>query len=160
MAPLRRAADLGHAPAQALLGEILDRAEFNEEAVAYFRKAADQGNTDGEFGLGTMLLTGEGVARDPAMAMALFRRAAEKKHPDAIRALAQAHLADGGPGREPAEVLRWARAAAELDHLPSIDALVRAYRQGEYGATPDPKEAARWATRAQELRKVARSRKR
>jgi len=54
MGSLRKAADQGHADAQALLAEILDRAEFNEEAVAYYRKAADQGNANGEYGLGTM----------------------------------------------------------------------------------------------------------
>ena len=42
-------ADAGDSAAQAMLGEILDRAEQDEEAVKYFRKSAELGNAGSFF---------------------------------------------------------------------------------------------------------------
>jgi len=80
MALLKRSADAGHAPSQSLLAYILDKAEFDEDAVAYYRKAAAQGDAEGEFGLGSMYAAGEGVKRDRAEARKWITRAAEKGH--------------------------------------------------------------------------------
>lgn len=88
---LRRAADQGHAPAQARLADLLDAAGYHREAIELYRKAADQGEAAGEYGLARMYVAGRGVARDPAQALAGFQRAAEKNHADAIEALARAH---------------------------------------------------------------------
>ena len=92
MALLKTSADAGHAPSQSLLAYILDQAEFNEEAFAYYRKAAAQGNADGEYGLGSMYAVGEGVKRDPAEARKWITRAAERGHAAAINSLAQAYI--------------------------------------------------------------------
>jgi len=88
---LKKAASAGYAPAQARLGEILDVSEFNEEAVTWFRKAADQGNAAGEFGLGRMYALGEGIEKDPKKALYWITLAAEKDYLQAIKLLAQAY---------------------------------------------------------------------
>ena len=107
MALLRRAADEGHAPAQARLADLLDAAEQDAEAVALYRKAAEQGDAAGEYGLSRMLANGEGVARDPVQALALLRRAAERNHAPALDGLARATRAgDLGLARDPAEAAR------------------------------------------------------
>ena len=62
MPALRRAADDGYAPAQSLYGYILDKAEYDEEAAQYFRRAAYQCDADGQYGLAMLYATGEGVA--------------------------------------------------------------------------------------------------
>ena len=145
IAPLRRAADAGHAPSQALLAEILDRAELNDEALAYYRRAAEQGNAAGELGLGTMYLVGEGVKADWRQALSWFARAAERGHAGAITALAQALMTP--PRNEKADeaaVARWVRRAAELDYLPAMEYLA---------ASADAQEARRWAERAAEAKK-------
>ncbi len=67
---LRKAAEQGDALSQALLGDTLDKAEFNEEAVGYFRKSAEQGNADGQLGLGAMLLPGRGRSMASGEALA------------------------------------------------------------------------------------------
>jgi TPR repeat protein len=154
LALLRRAADQGHAPAQALLAEILDRAEFNAEALAWYRKAAEQGNAAGEFGLGTMYLSGEGVTPDRSQALFWFRRAAEHEHPGAIVALAQALMnpSAGDPSDNDA-VLRWVRRAAEMGYVPAVERLAAAYGRGELGLAADEGEAKRWRERALELKK-------
>jgi TPR repeat protein len=43
--------------------------------------------------------------------------------------------------------------AAERGHLPSAEALAAAYQQGGYGLAADAAEAARWQTRAADLRR-------
>lgn len=163
MGLLRKAADQGHAAAQALLGEILDRAEFNEEAIAYFRKAAEQGNADGQYGLGVMYLTGEGVGKDPQQALFWFKRAADTNHLDAVRAAAQIYLgalaAAGASTRLDADGLQLVRRAADQGYLPAVDALARAFRNGEFGVAADIKQAEHWEAKAKELRKVAGARK-
>lgn len=91
MALLRKASDQGYAPAQARLADLLDAAEQDAEAVALYRKAAEQGDPAGEYGLSRMLISGEGVARDPQQALALLRKAAAKGHAPAVDALARAY---------------------------------------------------------------------
>lgn len=80
----KKAADQGYAPAQARLGDMLDKSEDDEQAVEWYRKAAAQGNAAGEFGLGQMYAKGEGVQRDIAQARAYTLRAAEKNHLPAV----------------------------------------------------------------------------
>lgn len=163
MARLRKASDAGHAPAQVLLAEILDQAEMNEEAVVYYRKAAEQGNADGEFGLGNMYASGEGVKRDPAEARKWLTRAAEKNHVRAMAAVAQAYIS-GGLGlddkeRSGDEARRWLLRAADNQYLPALDFLARAYRAGTLGLSIDLKQAEALEARANKIRGVAANRK-
>lgn len=150
---LRKAADAGHAEAQVTLASILDASESDEEAVAYYRKAAATGNLDGIFGLGTMLWSGEGVKKDVKEAKILITRAAEGGHKQAIRSLAQAYLRGEleitEEQRKGSEALKWITLAADDAFMPALEALEKAYRAGELGLLPD-------AARADELkRKIA-----
>lgn len=143
MPPLKQAADKGHAAAQALLAYILDSAEFNEEAVAYYRKSAEQGNADGQFGLASMYATGEGITKNLDEARRLFILAAQQGNKNAIVMLAQSHIG-GGLGLSEAalrgpEALFWIKSAADFDYLPALIALSTAYGSGKYGLTIDPK---------------------
>ena len=163
MTRLRKASDAGHAPAQVLLADILDQAEMNEEAVVYYRKAAEQGNADGEFGLGNMYASGEGVKRDPAEARKWLTRAAEKNHVRATAAVAQAYIS-GGLGLDEKErsgddARRWLLRAADNQYLPALDFLARAYRSGTLGLAMDLKQAEALEARANKIRGVAANRK-
>ncbi|MBI5752278.1 MAG: sel1 repeat family protein [Hydrogenophilales bacterium] len=91
MALWRQAAEQNYPAAQARLGDMLDVAEQDEEAVRWFRKAADQGHAAGEFGLGRMYAAGEGVKKDTQKAVYWIRRAAEKDYLLAVEMLAQAY---------------------------------------------------------------------
>ena len=142
---LRKSADQGHAPSQALLGQILDQSEQNEEAVKYFRLAAEQGNPDGLFGLGTMYASGDGVARDLGAARGWMVKAADAGHVQAVQAVAMAYM-NGGlavspPERTSAVALQWIEKAAALDSLAAIDRLAVAYRKGDYALPVDVKKA-------------------
>lgn len=142
---LRRAADAGHAQAQAVLASILDAADQDEEAVAYYRKSAAAGNLDGIFGLGTMLAAGEGVAKDVAEAKKLYLRAAEGGHKFAIAALAEAFirgdLAIAENERKGQVALKWISLAAEDNVVLALETLEKAYRLGDYGLAVDQAKA-------------------
>jgi uncharacterized protein len=153
---LRRAAEAGHGPAQVLLADVLDKSEFNEESVAWYRKAAAQGDPDGEYGLASMISSGEGVARDLVEAKKWYMRAAEHGHVLAIKVLAHAYLtgdlALDEAAREGAEALAAMVKAAEKDYLPAIDALAKAYVSGRWGLIPDSGKVEHYQKRASQLR--------
>src|SRR6478672_10854265 len=65
------------------------------EAMSAWHKAADKGSTSAMVELGVRLGTGNGVAKDPAVARKLFERAAEAGNPRGIRNLAA--LSGGSP---------------------------------------------------------------
>lgn len=153
MTPLKRAADAGYAPAQSLYGYILDKAAYNEEAAQYFRRAAEQGDAEGQYGLGILYASGEGVARDPGAAREWLERAGNQNHGLAVVALSQAFLAGRlGFKTDPADTagLGWVRKAGALDSIPALTYLAQGYRSGAFGA-PDPKEAERLEGRIREL---------
>lgn len=163
MAPLKAAADAGHAAAQALYAQILDRADSDEEAVGYFRKSAEQGNADGQFGYGAMLASGEGIKRDRAAGRKWIVLAAGQGHKLAINELALAHLTGrlglADEPRDDKEALRWIRLAADADFLPAVDGLADAYRKGGLGLAIDAKAADDWAAKARKLRGLKGKRK-
>jgi len=156
MSALKLAADQGHAGAQFLLAHILDAAEFNEEAVNYYRLSARQGNSDGQFGLASMYATGEGVEKNPEEARKLALLSAEQGNKNAIVMLAQSYISGGlgldAQARQGADALLWIRRAAELDYLPALIALANAYKTGQYGLSADPAMAATLDAKVHQVR--------
>ncbi len=83
----QRAAGLGSARAQVLLGDIFvtgaqGKPDY-EQAAKWYRKAADQGDRNAQFGLGVLYALGQGVPVDPQEARRLFTAAADDGQPDA-----------------------------------------------------------------------------
>lgn len=142
---LRKVADAGHAEAQAVLASILDAADSDEEAVAYYRKSAAAGNLDGIFGLGSMLANGEGVAKDIKEARTLYLRAANLGHKPAIGAIAQAYIRGEleipEDQRKGKEALAWINRAADDGFILAIETLEKAYRTGDYDLPIDMQKA-------------------
>ena len=91
MALMRKAANQNHPKAQARLGDLLRAADSEADAVAMYRKSAEQGEAAGEFGLGRAYQDGAGVKKDPAQALEWFRKAEKKNYPPALDALARAY---------------------------------------------------------------------
>jgi len=48
-----------------------------EQAVSWYRRAAEAGNTEAQFNLGSCYDDGDGVAKDAEQAVSWYRRAAE-----------------------------------------------------------------------------------
>lgn len=147
----RKAAEAGHAGAQAAMGDLMRQSDFTEEAVAYFRKSAEQGNADGQFGLAAMLLVGDGEAQNVAQARQFFTLAAEQGHVLAINELASAYLS-GAMGIEESEkktpqALRWIQLSAENGYRPSMEVLMHSYRTGDYALPVNLAKSQEWAER-------------
>lgn len=160
MPTLRQAADADHPKAQVLLAEVLDRAEFDEDAVAYYRKAAAQGEPDGMLGLGAMLAAGDGVDKKaPIEAREWIQKAAELRHEQSVNVMAQAYMrAELGiteAEMNSSDALRWIELAAQQNYLPAVDALAEAYRVGgKLTVSTDAKAAERYLAQANRLRGI------
>jgi len=154
---LQRAADAGHAAAQAAMGEILEQAD-DPEAVEYYRKSAAQGNANGQFGLGTMIAAGQVTPKNPADARKWITLAAEQGHKLAINELALAYIVGGldipEDARQSATALRWIRAAADDGYLTAMEKMSAAYRRGELGLAVDAKAADQWAEKIRKARGI------
>ncbi|MGB5538863.1 MAG: tetratricopeptide repeat protein [Gammaproteobacteria bacterium] len=139
----RRAAEAGHAPAQARLAYLLDNSEANEEAVSWYRMAAEQGDAEGLFGLAHMYAAGEGIEKNPQEAVKGFTLAAQQGHAQAIRVLAQAYeMGELGLKVNYAQAVSWLNAGVAAQDAWSIRRLARAYRMGELGQRIDTEQAA------------------
>lgn len=160
MAPLRTAALAGHPKAQVLLAEILDRSEFDEEAIELYRKAAEQGDADGMFGLGAMMVAGEGLKqKDVEGGRKWILKAAQMGHAQATNAIAHAYMkAQLGFSQADADseaALQWVRKAVDNDYLPAIDALIAAYTAGgRWGLQPDKALADQLQAQANRIRNL------
>ena len=144
----RGAAETGDGAAQARLGDILDKAEENEDAVAWYRRSADRGNAHGLYGLGQMLASGEGVARSSSLAMRYWGEASRRGHVVATLVLARTYESGWADVKaDPAAALQHWQKAAELGDIAAIHRLAAAYRKGELGVKADESRAAAWEAR-------------
>lgn len=159
MTPLRAAALENHPKAQALLAEILDRTDFDADALVLYRKSAAQGEPDGMFGLGVMLISGEGGSKDETAGRAWILKAAEAGQTLAVNVVAQAYLKGelgyGDAERASPEALKWITQAADNAYLPAIDALAAAYATGTgLAVKADPVLAEQYRMQADKIRNI------
>lgn len=160
-----RAASKGHVKAMVRLGEILERAGFVAEAATWYRKAADLGDADAQFSLGSMYLdissfNGSKVFAQPDLVQARkwFVLAANQGHEEAISALMHAYV-DGGldltkEERSDAEILKWIKRGADAGIPSAMNVLAEAYRAGKYGLGADTKQADEMADKAKKAQGI------
>lgn len=74
----RKAAELGHAEAQKMLGYCYYFTEEPETAAVWFRQSAEQGNAEAQFAIGKCYFDGDGVKKDVLQAFTWFRKASEQ----------------------------------------------------------------------------------
>ena len=86
------------------------------EAVKWFRKAAERGDADAQFMLGTFYENGEGVPQDYQEAVKWYRKAAEQGNADAQFLLGGLYATGQGVPQDDAEAVKWLRKAAEQGH--------------------------------------------
>jgi TPR repeat protein len=137
---LGAAALQGHVPAMVLLGGLLLQADDESDhaqAVELFRRAAAQGNLDGQYNLGVCLRRGLGVARDDREAERHYTAAAERGHRSAQLALGALKAQAASTDPEWAEAVRWYRLAADGGHPAAMMGLARFHESGR-GVARDP----------------------
>jgi TPR repeat protein len=96
---LRRKAEEGNADAQTLLGGLYRDGPGvepdNQEAVRWYRQAADKGEPWGMYNLGAMYANGFGVGKNPKEALRWFRKAAAAGNPMAREAVKRLEAESG-----------------------------------------------------------------
>lgn len=157
---LRKGANDGHLKSMSLLAEILDRSELDDEAIKFYRKAAERGDPDGMYGLGAMMAAGEGVpAKDPEGARRWIEKAAELGQEHAIAVMSEAYL-KGQLGlteadRDTPQALHWTQLAAEHGSLAALDVLAEAYGSGGLlGVSADAALAEKYQSQADKIRGI------
>ena len=76
------------------------------QAIDWFRKAADNGNSDAKYDLGCVYETGLGVPKDREPAVEWYRKAAEQGHQQAQSSLSRLNgESDNGGWPAPGQVL-------------------------------------------------------
>lgn len=154
----RRAAERGHAAAQAALAAQLDYATDYQGAFKFYKKSAEQGYSVGQYGLGLTYARGgnnRAVDQDFAEARKWIILAADQGYQPAIFHLFDAYT-EGGLGldeqaRNGPDAAAWIKRTADLDHVPAIRLLASAYRSGKYGLEVDLKQADILDARANKL---------
>jgi TPR repeat protein len=119
------------------------------EAVRWFRRAADQGDAKGEYGLGFMYDYGQGVPRDYAQALDWYGNAAAQSDAKAQEALGSMYYYGRGVQKDSAEALVWYRKAANQAYPNAQDDLGLIYLEGRV-VPQDYAEAIRWFRKAVE----------
>ena len=83
------------------------------QAVAWYRKAAEQGHASAQHNLGLMYYRGDGVPKDAVQAVAWFRKAAEQGHASAQYTLGVMYANGEGVPKDAVQAVAWYRKAAE-----------------------------------------------
>jgi TPR repeat protein len=150
------AANKGHAVAQYSLASMYEQSQGSipsqismNDAVTWYRKAADQGFAPAQSKLGVLYENGLGLSKDFVQAIEWYRKAAAQGNNDAIgrirktaeegNALAQVNLGlmyESGQGvsKDFTQALRWYFRAAEQENTEAIALIIKAAEQGNADA--------------------------
>ena len=123
--------------------------EDDEEAVKWYRKAAEQGNADAMYKLGKCFYNGLGVEEDEEEAVKWFRKAADQGNADAMHKLGFCYLFGRGVKYDKEEAVKWYRKAAEQGNADAMYDLGDCYNCG-WGVEEDEEEAVKWYRKAAE----------
>ena len=148
---VEKAASEGNASAQAEMGlrYYKKTPPDYENAVIWYRKAAEQGNIKGQCNLGWCYSTGKGVQKDEAETVKWMRKAADQG--DAYAQYQMGYFYRTGKGITPddEEAVKWVRKAAEQGYPYALCQLGSRYLNGK-GVPKDDKEAFTWFRKAAE----------
>ena len=136
------------------IGRYYDQNKVNqnyEEAVKWYKKAADQNYPQAQVNLGDMYDDGKGVEQDHAEAVKWYRNAAEQGVAKAQYCLGNKYRDGEGVEQDYEEAIKWFRKAAEQEYAWAQDNLGNMYYNG-YGVKQDYTEAFKWYRKAAEQR--------
>jgi len=120
-----------------------------EEAVKWFRMAAEQGYHYGQFNLGLCYDKGYGITKDYTEAVKWYRMAAEQGNADAQFNLGNGYYNGEGVPQNYTEAVKWYRMAAEQGNADAQFNLGNCYYNGE-GVPQSYNEAVKWFRMAAE----------
>lgn len=117
--------------------------------IAQLTRAADGGDPNAQFELGTLYQVGKGVAEDPGEALLWYQKAARRGHVRAQCRLATMYELGLGIEEDLPEAFKWYRMAAEQGYAEAQYELAGMYNTGR-GVDEDEAKAAEWFLKAAE----------
>ena len=114
-----------------------------EEALKWYRKAAEAGFADAQYNLGNMHRTGFGVEQDHVEAAKWFRKAAEAGHAMAQFNLGNMYRNGRGVEQDHVEAAKWIQKSAEAGDAMAQNNLGAIYCNGE-GVEQDVVKGVKW----------------
>ncbi len=145
---LRKKAEDGDADAQYQVGLRL-RYSASVEALEWFRKASDQGNSEAMLRMSVAYEQGIGVKQDAKEALRWLQKSADKENVHAIYGLAERYLQGWTAKQDYETAMKLYRKGAELGHSYSMYMVGSMYEEGQ-GVPANPAEAAKWYLKAAE----------
>ena len=122
-----------------------------DEALKWFRKAADQGHVEAQYWVGYMYSYGIGMPENSAEALKWYRKAADQGHIEAQSRIGDMYCNGDGVPENTAEAVKWYRRAAKQGHVGSMNDLGYLYYYGFGDGVPkDKAEAVQWYSKAAE----------
>jgi len=103
--------------------------QSNEQAVYWYRQAAEQGYALAQDNLGWMYGTGTGVPRDDEQAVYWFRQAAEQGFANAQNNLGMMYQRGIGVEQDYEQAIHWFRQAGAQEHEAARESLLRLLQQ-------------------------------
>lgn len=94
-------------------GEVADSPKDEQQAVDWYRKAAEQGDADAQYILAQMYFDGRGVPQDDRLAEAWYRKAAQQGYASAQVNLGLMHVTGRGVSKDDHQAVVWLRKAAD-----------------------------------------------
>ena len=143
----RKAAEQGHAYAQANLSFRYYAADEFPEAFAWCQRAAHNHLAWAEYHLGLMYRKGEGVAQSHTQAAHWYRLAAAQDFPEAQQKLAELYYVGQGVPLNYAQAAAWYRRAADHGNAEAQLQLGLFYAIG-HGVEPDYIQSRHWIRQA------------
>jgi TPR repeat protein len=145
--------DPNHTELQHMLGVMyangLGVQQDYAQAVAWFRKSADQGDVGAQIRLGGIYEAGKLVPQDYAQAAYWYRKAAEHGLADAQGSLAFAYECGRGVPKDDSQAAYWYRKAADQGDAFWQFMLAVMYQEGR-GVPYDPEQAVFWFRKSAE----------
>jgi len=118
-----------------------------QEAMNWFIKSANQGNSIAQYNIGLMYFNGDGVTKNYEEALKWYRKAAERGDADAQYSLGQMYYNGNGVTQSYSQALKWYRKAADKGHADAQSEIGSMYRDGD-GVTLNYAEALKWYRKA------------
>lgn len=120
-----------------------------QEALKWYRKAAELGHAEAQFNLGEMYVLGKGVSNDYYEAANWFLKSAEQGNVGAQIYLGMMYDGGDGVSQDDSEAAKWFQKAAEQGDEHAQFTIGLRYKRGE-GVAQDYHAAAKWFRKAAE----------
>jgi hypothetical protein len=139
---IQEAANVGYAPAQFMLGQLLS----DKEAIIWYQKAASQGYADAICSLGDFYMLGKVVSRDAEQAFKYYLEATDLNSSMAMLHTGECFENGKGTPQDMGKAFWYYKKAADLGETSAYAKVAKCYLKG-IGTNRNKEEAITWYTK-------------